>query len=814
MQKSNNKWLLVILLTIATSSQTYAQHDERDEKDISEIVGRIIDEETQSGLEFATVALLNSRDSSIVSGAVTDTLGRFSIKVESGVYHLRVDYFSYVSKFLPGVVLKDGVGRLDIGDIQLKTNVTALGDVEVTAERSRMELSLDKRVFNIGKDLANIGGSASDLLGNIPSITVDIDGALSFRGSSNVRILIDGKPSGLIGINSTQALQQFPANLIERVEIVSNPSARYDAQGQVGIINIILKKNRADGFNGSVDLATGYPFLSNASVNFNYRKKKFNYLAMYGFRYGTNPGQSFTQRTTTSPIYERLDQDQQMDRERKSHTFRGGIEYFLNDKTTFSTSLVYGKENSETQSKLDFLAYDINGNLVGLRRRNALETEPESSVDYNFSFRRTFNKEGMELTADFQYEDETEEEGADISEQDLNLDGSPIGMDPLEQISFTGERGKNTLAQVDFIQPLGKSIQFETGYRGTIRDITNNFSVRELNDLGEWIDQPGLVDNIHYKENVQAGYVLTNWKSDNMSLQVGLRVESTKITIVSEEGGDNIEKKFTNLFPSTHLTFDVGSESTLQLSYSKRVNRPDFWDLNPFSGILNSQNIRIGNPDINPEFTNSYELSHIKNMDMLSFTSGIYHRHTKDVIQRVTTFENGVTTSMPINLATRNSYGLELSVSSNPTEWMSLDADANFFRSITNGMFQGEDFGADAYSWSGRLNSNLKLGALNGQISFNYRAPQDSPQGRTLSVHNLDLGFNKDILNGKGTVSLRVRDLFNTRKRRNEIVGNDFFQTSEFQWQTRQLTAGFIFRINQKKKRQERDDGDFEEGEF
>ncbi|MEL6534963.1 MAG: outer membrane beta-barrel family protein [Bacteroidota bacterium] len=803
MQKRS--WMMGLILCLSTLA--WAQGP----KGI--LTGTIVDEASQTPLGYATIALLSPADSSVMEGTVTDLDGNFRLEVKPGTYLARLDFLSYNSKFIPGVVVNRGENSL--GTLTMTEQAVALEGVEVRGERSRVTMALDKKMYSVGDDLANIGGSVSDALNNIPSITVDVDGGINLRGSSNVRILINGKPSGLAGLSSAEALQTLPSDIVERVEVITNPSARYDAEGQAGIINIILKKEKEQGFNGSINLSAGWPWQGTGSINANYRLNKVNIFGLYSFNYRSSPGGGTTSRTTTQPITETLDQVQLYQRANLNNTFRGGLEYFLNDYNTLSGSVVYRLGQGTTDSDVDFFTYDADGLLVGAAARDGLESEDEPNLDVNLNYTRTFAEEGRELTAQFQYGNGVEEELSDITEQELSLDLEPLtGVDPLLQRSYTREGSANTLTSVDYIHPFPFGGTFEAGYRGTTRNISNRYLLEQFDATNGWETLNNQADDLSYDESIQAGYVIYGQEWEKISLQGGLRAEYTDISITSLETSQSAEKNYLNFFPSAFFTYQPNAMDSWQVSYSRRVRRPRFRQLNPFSGFFNSQSVRLGNPDLNPVFTHSMEVGYLRNGETATLMSSVYYRQSTGVVEYITTFQDSLTVSRPVNLAVRNAYGLEIGTSVDATNWLRMDADLNFFRAITEGTFEGQEFNADAFSWSGRFNANMRFKPVNTQVVFNYRAPQNTTQGRRLAVWNLDLVANKDILDKKGTLSLRVRDVFNTRIRRSETIGEDFFQTSSFQWRRgQQVTLSFVYRINQKNRERNRGRGRGDQGD-
>ena len=360
---------------------------------------------------------LKMADSTLVTGGISDSQGNFEIPVAFGRYFLRIQFMAYETKEVANIMVNPRTPNAEVGEIRLKSALTELDEVVVQAERTQMQLNLDKKVYNVGKDLSNLGGSAADMLSNLPSVTTDVDGNVQLRGSSNVRILIDGKPSGLVGLSSADALKQLQSNLIESVEIITNPSARYDAEGQAGIINIILKKEKQKGLNGSFMVNTGWPDNHGASINLNFRKKWVNYFVNYGVNYNRAPGigKSFQNFHFPDTAYV-TDQRQENSRGGISNNFRGGADFYLNDKTSITTAFLYRYSLEENRSDLTFLDMTPSGSLLAYTNRYDVEHEGDQNLEYSVNFTRNFDRKDHKWTADVQFQDNSEVEKSDINQ--------------------------------------------------------------------------------------------------------------------------------------------------------------------------------------------------------------------------------------------------------------------------------------------------------------------------------------------------------------------------------------------------------------
>ncbi|EMR04102.1 Outer membrane cobalamin translocator [Cesiribacter andamanensis AMV16] len=830
--------LLTLFLTIL-SGALYAQS--------GTLSGRVLDGETGEPLPFTTVAAFTG--SELVTGTTTGDNGRFSLELPYGTYRVVIQFLSYQEKTFPTVSLSADKPAHNFGDVALAEAEETLQAVEVEAQAPEMQLSLDKKIFSVQDNLAVKGGSATDVLDNIPSVNVDTEGNVSLRGSENVRILIDGKPSGLTGAN---ALRQLPAELIERVEVITNPSARYEAQGMAGIINIVLKKNQKNGLNGSFDVTAGYPHNYGLGANINVRRKAANFFVNLSTRYRENPGGGFTNNRYDSqrilslsdeeePLtYNRLNQDRERMRTGWSHNIRLGSDVYLNQHNTLTGSFLYSTGPGVNTSSLtnNFL---LGQNLQIFSLREEVENEQDQNLEWALDYRKTFDKKDRLLTGTVQYRLRTEEELADFNERYFLPGREPAPRMPDIQRSDNDESQQNTLIQFDYVDPIGDKGQWEMGTRNSFRRINTDYRVDSLSG-GTYFPMDRFNNNFEYVEDIYALYAQLGMKHEPFSYQLGLRAEYSVIDTELKTTGEENSRDYLNLFPSAFLTYSFSKLSSLQLSYSRRVRRPGFRELNPFRSFTDPRNIRLGNPNLDPEFTHSMELGYLRNFSKGSLTSSLFYRHTEGLIQWYSTLEatpgegtddqeNITIINQPLNLGTRDDLGVELVGSFDLNKWWTINQSLNVFHSTTNAsnidqeLATRENLSVQTLGWQTRFNSRMRLGkGLNLQQTFFYMGPQDMPQGRRLSMYMLNLGASKDILNNKATISLSVDDLLNSRKWRMERLGTGFTSESEFQWRRRSVSINFNYRLNQDRRssrkdnrqdRQERQEGNGEEmGEF
>ncbi|MGV3504829.1 MAG: TonB-dependent receptor domain-containing protein [Adhaeribacter sp.] len=765
-------------------------------------------------IPFGSIALYRVPDSTLVGGVASDDAGRFELPAAPGRYYLKVTMVSFQSKTIPNVLVQNQ--DVQLGTVALKTSAELLEEVLIRGERSQMELALDKKIFHVGKDLANAGGTAADILSNVPSVAVDVEGNVSLRGSGNVRILIDGKPSGLVSLKGGSGLQQLQGSSIERVEVITNPSARYEAEGMGGIINIVLKKERQEGFNGSFDFITGQPDNFGLGANVNYRRKNLNFFVNYTASYRNAPGRNATYQELYGP--DTLISDQTMDSRLKglNNSARAGLDYFFNDRNILTGAYTYRLSKGKRFSDIRYLDYLGDTRFLQSRTdRTQDETETEPNSEYSLSYKRTFARKGQEFTADLRFLDNWEESDQTFTEQSFRPDGQPAAPGLLQR-SLNDETEKQLLVQVDYVHPFSEEGKLEAGLRSSSRDMTNNFSVSQQAGDGNWMDLDSLTNNFLYEENIHALYGILGNKVARFTYQLGLRAELTDVTTTLKKNNEVNPRDYSNLFPSGHLTYELPRDHALQLSYSRRVRRPQYNDLSPFMTYSDRRNYWSGNPDLNPEFTDAYELGHIKYFGKGSLSSTLYYRYTTDKVVRIRRLdERGFSFTRPENLATEKSFGAEFAGSYQVFPWWKADGSLNLFRARTDGRNLNADFQSDTYSWFVRQNSRLTLWKkVDFQVRGNYEAPQQTPQGRRKAMASLDLALSRDILREKGTLTLNVVDVFNSRRYRNIIEGTnaegDRFYTESFsQPRQRQVNLTLNYRLHQAKKVKELIEGEF-----
>ncbi len=768
------------------------------------VKGKTFDSLSTTPLSFSGIRIFKSQEKKLETESVANEAGNFSVELNYGRYYAQVDFMGYKPfKTAEFIVSKEHAVH-DLGIIRLAPSVNTLQEVVVQAEKSFMQLSLDKKIFTVGKDLANAGGSASDILTNIPSVSVDPEGNVKLRGSDNVRILVDGKPSGLVSFKGGSGLQQLQGSMIDRVEIITNPSARYEAEGMAGIINIVLKKDKRQGFNGSFELTTGYPTNFGGAANLNYRHKKVNFFINYGIAYRKQPAvgslyQEVYGKDTTSIL-------KQTNNGRItgfSNNIRGGLDYYFNENSILTASYLFRRSDANRITDIRYEDYiNTTSNLTGISTRRQDEDEVEPNSEYALNYKKSFGQKGHELIAEVKYLDNWESSQQLYTQRFFLPNGSENISKGILQKSPNDEYEKQWLLQVDYIKPIGKEGKFETGLRSSFRNMENDYLVTEKNASGNFVPLPGLDNDFFYDEKISAAYGILGNKSKKISYQAGLRAEWTDVKTTLAETHQVNPRTYMNFFPSAHFTVDLAKQNAIQLSYSRRVRRPVYNDLSPYMTFSDSRNFSSGNPDLNPEFSNVFEIGHIKYFDRGTFSSSVYYRSTKGKIDRIRMVNAaGNSTTRPENLLSEKAFGTEFTSGYNPFKWWKLDFNFNFFHADIDGSNILKSYKASTYSWFARQTSRFMFAKnFDMQIRGNYEAPQKTAQGKRKALYYFDFSSSKDIFKGNGTLTFNVLDVFNSRRSRSITTGPNFYSEGFGQFRRRQINLTLNYRIKQSKQ--------------
>lgn len=797
-----NLKLFIVLLALMSSINNYSQQKPQSAK--IKITGKVIDKVSKQQLEYATITFTNGTSTKAIAGGITNSKGEFSIDITPGTYDIKIEFISFKPIIIKGRNLAE---KTNLGEIALIEDSTQLNEVVVRAEKTNVEIKLDKKVYSIGNDLMVKGGTVSDVLNNIPSVSVDSEGSISLRGNENVTIFIDGKPSNAININ--EALRLISADAIDKVEVITNPSARYDAEGGAGILNIILKKGKNLGFNGTFIGAVGSPKNNSISGTLNYKTKKYNLFTNQGYADRNSPGNALIETQylnpkPNSPVF--ITETRDNDRFSKNYNGNLGIELFLNESTSWTNSINYRNSDGNNLENVyyDNVYTDVSKNYTRTRIND--EDSENEDVEYKSSFQKKFKKEGHKLTADLQFSSNIDNSSANIIDSENGTDNT-----------INDQTRKRQLYQTDYVLPIGKKGQFEAGYRGNFSNQLTDVIVYE-----NGIINTNYTNKLEYIEKVNAFYTQYGLKVNKFSYLLGLRWEGTNVDVNQFTTNDFNKKKYNNFFPSAFITYEVSEESSISLNYSRRIFRPRGRMINPFSSYSSNINIFRGNPDLDPSMTDAFDFGYLNKWGKFLLSTSLYVNNTTDVFifARIESgdYVNGVPViiSSPINIANELRAGFEFNLNYSPYKWWKLNSNFNFFSIDTEGNYTYKDFNnkevtqifdKKATSWSAKLNSRITLPhKIDWQTNMNYNGDQATAQGKSIGIFAMNLGFSKDVLKEKASIAFNINDVFNSRKRKIETLIPGLIQSyGEMQYGQRQFTLSFTYRFNKAKNERERE---------
>lgn len=747
------------------------------------IKGKVIEASSGEAIDYATVIAKEKETGELINGTTTSEGGNFKIKSKTQNLSIEVSFIGYNSVTIDDVSFVENVA--DVGKITLGEDAQSLDEVIIVGEKSTTEFKLDKRVFNVGTDLSSTGASALEVLNNVPSVNVNIEGQISLRGSSGVQILIDGKPS-ILADESGGALGTITAEMIEKVEVITNPSAKYEAEGTAGIINIVLKKNEKTGLNGSISLNTGWPQNHSIGASLNRRTQKFNLFTQLGVgyrslpRFNTNINRdkiNNTELNSTGVEY----------RDEIFYNVNLGTDYYINDKNVITLSGSFAYEIESQPSETDF-SFSTN-NVVDRKWIRREETEAlNPKYQYELQYKREFpdNKDHQLLFSAI-----GRFFGKAQSSEFTNTLTEGIGVLNAQTTETEFKEGKYTF-NLDYTKPFNKQWTLESGTQYLTNDVSNDFSVSDEID-GEFVVNQGLTNTFEYDQKVLGVYSTGAYEGNIWGLKLGLRIENTDLSTLLVNTNEVNDQNFTNFFPSAHTSYKLSEAVSFQAGYSRRIYRPRLWDLNPFFNIRNNFSIRAGNPNLQPEFTDSYEVGSIFIFDDISFNVNLYHRYTTDKIERVSRFENNVNTFRPENIGVNKATGIELNAKYIVSKKITLNSDLNYNIFTREGEFNDQNFDFSADQWSGKLTTKYKIKkGIDFEVTGRYESEEQTIQGTIAPNARLDAGLRIKILKGKGVFNFSARDIFASGIRKTTINQTNFYIFSR-QLRGRFLTLGFSY---------------------
>jgi len=767
-----SRTIQITLLLLSLSFNLFAQTGGK-----AKITGVLKDAKTQETIPFATAVLIDKATAKNVKIAQTDVNGAFTMAdLPTGTFTFKISFVGYQTMVRDNVAITAATGTLNFGDIKMNTaKGNVLSEVTVTGQKQGMQMGIDKKIFSVDQSVISEGGSASDLLQNVPSVSTDMDGNVSLRGSSGVRVLIDGKPSLIAGGNVAQILQSIPASSIESVEVITNPSSKYDAEGQAGIINIVLKKNTKLGFNGSAAVTAGNRDNYNANTNLSFQNSKVNIYGNYSYRYGNRIGGGFQDITYKSDTSRTafLSQNTKSTSQDKGHNVKAGIDYYLAPKSVVSFSGGFNSRENDRNEYIDIRQLARNLSPVSYSNRNNVNQGTGSSYDLNLDYSQKFKKPKEELTFNFGYSSGYNDNDQAYNTTITNRNGTDVNINPsLQRIYNTGDNSNYNI-QADYTLPVGKTGKIEAGYRSQIRLADNNqYADSVLTNTEIVIRNNKLINDFNSKDQVHALYLNYQNQIKDFGYQLGLRAEDARLDTHLEGYNGNVlvgsdgNIRYRRLYPSVFLTQKLKGEQQVQLSYTRRVNRPRPWDTNPFLDVSEPFNYRQGNPNLLPEDVHSFELGYSKYFKKVTLTSSLYFRQTNDVIQRVrSTPVNGIITSTPQNLTNQINTGLELIGRFDLVKALNFTTNVNLYQAKFAGDTRFDIPTSSGFSWNANITANLTVAKdVSLQLRGDYRAPEVMAQGKRNAMYGIDGGAKYDFPNKKASLSFNVRDVFNTRR--------------------------------------------------
>ena len=797
MNKRSIKVLIILFLISGSLTAQYSdkKNNQNGNPSIGKISGSVFDAQTNQIIEYGNVVLYLTKDSVMVNGTISDSEGKFTLEnLTYGMYYLKVSFIGYATKFIDSIRVNPKSLEVDLGRIFLDEQSIELGNVLVTGQKEMVINNLDKKVINVEKDLTSTGGSAVDVVGNIPSITVDLDGNVSFRGNQNITILVDGKPSALVGASNSDILNSIPASSIESIELVTNPSARYDPDGSSGILNIILKKRIDGGLNGNVSLNVGTGDKYNGSINLNYRTSYFNFFTAFDSRITSNDNVGNTLRTNNiNSTISYLDQENSGNFNLNSNNLNAGLDYLYDDFNTFTFSYRYRNFGPNSDGLVENSNLDSINNLTNYFERSSNADRNMVGSNYTLSYRRTFKSKGQELTADAILGDFAMDRNEDIAQTNFDLNLNPISNE-LER-GLSNNSNKQLTFQSNYIDPIEGIGRIETGFKVTLKDLNSKNDYQDFDPSSSiWIEDPLRKTDFDYKEQIYAVYGIYSNNFNKFQFQVGLRAEQANVDGSEAVTLTSFNKSYFVIYPTVHLVQVLPDEQEVQLSYSKRVERPDNRQLNPYVDRSDSLNIRYGNPELSPEFVNSLDLGYSKFFGKTSLTSSIFYKLTNEAINSITFLrDDGVTETTWLNIANSSSYGFELTATHPLFDWFRLNGSASYFYT----RFEEQSIVRKDNSWIAKLSGTIFFSKdFNIQINANYNSPIVTAQGNIKEVFTTDFAAKKDFMDGQLSLTFRVSDIFNTRDMESETNGFNFYSTSYRKMESRVAYLGISYRLS------------------
>jgi outer membrane receptor protein involved in Fe transport len=806
MRKFSLILLVVFLITDLQAQPGRGQNRPTMNSGDGKLSGKVVDAASDAGMEFTSVALYRNRDSSLVTGGITGPDGSFTLsQLPYGKFHLVANFMGYDKKIIEDITITPRNKIASIGTIELKQSAKALDEVEVIAEQSHVEYKIDRKVINVGQDINASTGTAADVLQNTPSVTVDIDGNVSLRGSSNFTVLIDGKPTPMSG---NDALQQIPASAIRNIEIITNPSAKFDPDGMAGIINIVSKKNALSGLSGIVNAKIGTRDKYSGDFLLNYRSDRFNAYAGATYRDETYQGNIYYLKEFGSEDSLNFDElNGNRDRIRQGQEVKAGVDYSFNDNNILGFSAELGSHEFTSMGMQKQRLYDRDLTYNNYILSDNVSSHGGDYYNLNLNYTKKFQKPGHELVS---YVSLSGHDGSDSDSQieyptdsDYEIDNTEV---PLK--IRTGERGDEyeIRGQIDYTLPIGKEGKLEAGYQLRIDNELEEYLFEQFDpDLNEWTENDDFSSSTDFYRNIQALYATYGNSIGNYKYQLGLRGEYTDRKIISGQSNEERSINRLDFFPTLHFSRSFQNNHQLMASYSRRINRPRGWYLEPFLTYMNSTTLRQGDPGLEPEYMNSYEIGYQKSFGPSFIAFETYYKNTVNKIERIQKIhdaEERITLMTFDNISQDHSLGAELMLNFASLKWLNLNASTSVYRYWIEGEIDGVEIDTRSNNWHLRLNSTFNISSKTRfQLTTMYMGPSVTAQGEREAFFFTSAALRQDLFDRKLSATLQVRDIFGTMKHEFTSYGPNFKQYVEFSREPRVIMLSLSYKINNYRQR-------------
>ena len=796
----------VIFILLTSLISTFAQSSPPKSKGV--ISGFVIETRHQKPVEYANVVLYNQKNKEQITGTITDENGYFQLSgLRFGMYLLEIKFIGFDAFSLDSIFIRPSKSEINLGRIEITPDVLALGSVEVLGEKPIIEFQIDKKVINVSKQFTTLSGNAIDVLENVPSVSVDIEGNVSLRGSGSFNLLIDGRPTIL---DANDALKTIPASTIGTIEIVTNPSAKYDPDGVAGIINIITKKSESQGTTGITNLNAGSFGNYGGDFLLSYHRDKVNYYIGADYNNRNMPGNMVSNsRTTQSDTTSYLNSVGESERGGIHGGIRGGIDLNVTPSDLFRLGFRLGSRSHDSERETDYEHW----------------TEPEDTL-LNYTSLGSFGRSGNFASVNFDYTHNFQKEGHVLSSQ-LNLrhrGGDEESLTELYDENHVITSGRKSIEtgpgtrlefKLDYVLPINEDDRIEAGYqtRFSLSGDENEMSELDPNS-GEYFSLDEFSHSTEYRRRIQSTYFIYAGQIGNFGIQGGLRGEYTYRNIEMSGQADPFSIDRWDIYPTLHSSYQFGGGQQLMASYSRRIDRIRGWHLEPFLTWMDAYNVRRGNPDLKPEYIDSYETGYQKSIGKSLLSLETYYRVTHNKVERVrSVYDKDVFLHTFANVGKDYALGTELMLSISPFKWWNLNIMGNIYDYRVTGELYGESFSEGSFNWSSRLNNTFRIGqSTRFQMNAMYRSRSVNAQGSNGAMFFTNIAIRQDFMNRKLSATLQVRDLFGTASHYHKTTGPNFYSYMSFERQPRMLSFTLTYNINNYKMERDRNGQNDENG--